>query len=206
MNVRVFVTTPRRTREAAVRRINVRGTSGSGKTTFAAELARRLDLPHIELDALHHGPNWAQPTADEFRASVRAALETAPHGWVVDGNYDGKLGELVTESADMIVWIDTPLPLILLQLLRRTSHRMRHNIELWNGNRESWRGAFWGREALFSWALRSHVRHRREWPRRFAGHPAFVRLRTRAQGRAWLDQLTSSPSSDDQATSVDQAR
>jgi adenylate kinase family enzyme len=40
-----------------LKRVNVKGTSGSGKTTFAQELARRLDVPFVELDALHHGPD-----------------------------------------------------------------------------------------------------------------------------------------------------
>jgi len=55
-----------------VKRINVKGTSGSGKSTFAAELARRLDLPYVELDALHHGPNWSEPTDEGFRARACA--------------------------------------------------------------------------------------------------------------------------------------
>jgi len=52
-----------------VKRVNVKGISGSGKSTFAVELARRLELPYIELDALHHGPNWSEPTAEEFRTA-----------------------------------------------------------------------------------------------------------------------------------------
>jgi hypothetical protein len=75
---------------------------------------------------------------------------------------------------------------VLLRLWRRTLRRIRSGAELWNGNRETWRGAFWGRESLFMWAIRSHARHRREWPRRFAKHPGFVRLRTTAEARRWL--------------------
>ena len=56
------------------RTIVVKGTSGAGKSTFAAELAPRLGLPYIELDALHHGPNWSAPTAEEFRTRVGAVL------------------------------------------------------------------------------------------------------------------------------------
>jgi len=38
-------------------RIVIKGTSGVGKTTFGADLAGRLGVPFIELDALHHGPD-----------------------------------------------------------------------------------------------------------------------------------------------------
>ena len=51
------------------RKIVVKGTSGAGKSTFAAELARRLDLVYVELDALHHGPNWTEASAEEGRSS-----------------------------------------------------------------------------------------------------------------------------------------
>lgn len=167
------------------RRVGVRGTSGAGKSTFASEVAYRLGVPHIELDALHHGPNWAQPTAEEFQQRVRAAMQAAPDGWVVDGNYDGKLGALVTGAADVIVWLDPPLHTILNRLLRRTFYRVRNNVELWNGNRESWRTAIWQRDALVWWAVRSFFRHRREWPGR-----GYVRLRSDRAARRWLAEIS----------------
>jgi adenylate kinase family enzyme len=170
-----------------VRRIAVKGASGSGKTTFAAELARRLGVPHLELDAVHHGPNWSEPTAEEFRGRVREAMDAAPHGWVIDGNYERKLDRLVTDAADVVVWLDLPLQLLLRRLWRRTAHRIRHEVELWSGNRETWRTALWGRESLFIWTIRAFFRHRREWPRRFASHPGFVRLRTPEEARRWLE-------------------
>ncbi|HET7554889.1 MAG TPA: shikimate kinase [Gaiellaceae bacterium] len=171
-----------------MRRVNVKGTSGSGKTTFARELARRLDVPFVELDALHHGPNWTEPTNDEFRARVREAMEAAPDGWVIDGNYESKLGETVLGEADTIVWLDPPLGLKLRRLWRRTSHRIRNDVELWNGNKETWWNAVCGPQSLFGWMLRTHFRQRREWPRRFGGDPRFVRLRSAAEARAWLER------------------
>lgn len=170
-----------------MRRVNVKGTSGSGKTTFSRELARRLDVPFVELDALHHGPNWAEPTDEEFRARVSEAIERAPDGWVIDGNYEGKLGDLVLGAADTIVWLDLPLRLKLRRLWRRTTHRIRNDVELWNGNKETWWNAVWGPQSLFGWMLRTHVRQRREWPRRFGDDPRFVRLRSPAEARAWLE-------------------
>ena len=174
-----------------MKRVNVKGTSGSGKTTFAQELARHLDLPYIELDALHwQVPGWIEPTDEDFRASVREALHQHPDGWVVDGNYDSKLGDLVLGQADTIVWLDLPLRVKLRRLWRRTLVRIRDQVELWESNRETWRDALFSRESLFLWMLKTHVRHRREWPRRFEGDPRFVRLRSVEEARQWLDSTS----------------
>ena len=166
------------------RRILIRGGSGAGKSTLGAELARRLDLPLVELDALHHGPNWTAASAAELTARVQALLDDE-RGWVVDGNYDDKLGSLLLERAELIVWLDLALGLKLLRLARRTARRWVRQEELWNGNRESMKDAFWGVDALFPWAVRSHFRYRRVWPARFAGRP-LVRLRTPGEVASWL--------------------
>lgn len=115
-------------------------------------------------------------------------MDANPDGWVIDGNYERKLGGLVTDAADTIVWLDLPLWMVLHRLWRRTADRIQNDVELWNGNRESWRSALWGRESLFAWTIRAFFRHRREWPRRFARHPGFVRLRTPRAARDWLQR------------------
>ena len=175
-----------------MRRVVVVGSSGSGKTTVAAELARALGVEHVEVDALHHGPNWTEATAEELRAAVSRELDGS-EGWVVDGNYFGKLGDLVLKQADTAVWLDISLRTCLARLWHRTLHRVRDEVELWNGNRESWRGAFWGRESLFWWTIRHHRARRRRWPERFAQLPdlTVVRLRTPADVDVFLAQCTS---------------
>ena len=171
-----------------MRRVNVKGTSGSGKSTFARELARRLDLPYVELDAIHWGaPNWIEPSAEDFRARVRETMDGLPEGWVIDGNYEGKLDDLVLGEADTIVWLDLPFAVKMRRLWRRTVERIGGRTELWGGNRETWRGAFWGRDSLFWWMVKTHLRHKRQWPGRFAGDPRLVRLRSVEEARRWLD-------------------
>src|SRR5581483_11792972 len=173
-----------------VRRVSVRGISGSGKTTFSQALATRLGVPWLELDAVHHiGPNWTEATAEQLQESVRAFIDSAPDGWVIDGNYDGKLGDLVTASADTVVWLDPPLHLALRRLLRRTISRIRDRTELWGGNRESWRTAFVGRDSLFGFTIRTYARRRDEWPERFARFPELevVHLTSPAEARRWLE-------------------
>jgi adenylate kinase family enzyme len=168
------------------RRIIVLGASGNGKTTVARALAARFGVPHVELDALHHGPNWTEAPAQEFRARVAAALDG--DGWVADGDYSRKLGDLVLERAETVVWLDQPLALILWRLWRRTSRRIRSRKELWSGNRESWRGAFWGHESLFVWTIRTYFRNRHTLPERFARHPRLevVRLRSPREVERYL--------------------
>src|ERR671939_1955309 len=167
-------------------KIAVVGTSGSGKTTVARELARRLGVPHVELDALYHGPGWDETPPEEFRRRVAAA--TAADGWVVDGNYDSKLGDLVLARADTVVWLDLPLRIALTRVTRRTIRRIRTREELWSGNRESWRGGFLGWESMFVWTIRSHLRNRRARAERFARHPGLrvVRLRSAKEVESYL--------------------
>jgi adenylate kinase family enzyme len=172
---------------AARVRVNVKGISGSGKSSFARELAERRGVPFLELDGLHHGPNWTQAPAAELQERVRAFMAGAPDGWVIDGNYESELGSLVVDAADTIVWLDLPLHVSLRRLWRRTLHRIRDDVELWSGNRESWRTAFLSRDALFAWTLRAYLRHRREWPRRYGSHPGLVRLRSPAEAARWLE-------------------
>lgn len=170
-----------------MRRVVVGGSSGSGKTTVSRELAAKLGVHCVELDALHHGPNWTEATAEELRAAVARELDGRVD-WVVDGNYQGKLGNFVLGQADTMVWLDLPLHTCLARLWRRTLQRVRDDVPLWNDNRESWRGAFWGRESLFWWTIRHHRRRRRVWPERFALLPELdvVRLRTPDEVEAFL--------------------
>lgn len=168
-----------------VRRIVVKGASGAGKSTMARELARRLGLRYLELDALHHGPNWNAASAAELRSRVRAALDGA-EGWIVDGNYDSKLGSMILDQAELVIWLDLPLHTKLTRLVCRTAGRWLTNEELWSGNRETLKAAFWGEEALFPLAVRSHFRHRRRWPALLEGR-ALVRLRGACEAERWLE-------------------
>lgn len=169
------------------RKVLIKGSSGSGKSTVGPQVAQRLGVPYVELDALHHiGPNWTEATADELQVSVRKAL-AGLDAWVVDGNYEGKLGDLVSSQADTIVWLDLPLRTKLRRLHRRTHRRIRHGEVLWGGNIERWRTAVFGLESLYVWAVRKHFSHRREWPARY---PQAIRLRSPDEVEHWLGSLT----------------
>lgn len=170
-----------------MRRFSIVGTAScSGKTTLGRELARRLDVRFVELDSLVHGPNWTETPDDELRAVVEPIV--ASDGWVIDGGYWGKLGDLVLRNADVVVWLDLPLRIWLPRLVRRTSGRVIGREELWNGNRETVRNFIFSRDSLLWYALRNHPRHRRVYPERLAPYNV-VRLRTPREVDAWLARL-----------------
>jgi adenylate kinase family enzyme len=164
----------------------VASASGCGKTTVGRAIAERLRVPFVELDALHHGPGWTEASSEELQAKVKPIVES--EAWVVDGNYRGKLGDLVLERADLVVWLDLPMRTWLPRLLRRTFGRIVHREQLWAGNRESLRGAFVGRDALIPWSLRHYHRRRRVYPQRF-GRFNVVRLRSQVEVDRFLDAL-----------------
>jgi adenylate kinase family enzyme len=152
--------------------------SGNGKTTVGRRLAQTLGVPFHELDALHHGPNWSEATAEELRAKVEPIV--ASDAWVVDGAYRGKLGDLVLERADLVVWLDLPAWIWLPRLLRRTAIRVLTREELWNGNREELRNALHPRDSVVAYALRTYRRRRRTYPAALARFPV-ARLRSRSE-------------------------
>jgi adenylate kinase family enzyme len=157
--------------------------SGNGKTTLGRALAARLGVPFVEVDALVHGPGWSETADEDLRRALEPVL--AGPGWVIDNPYQRKLGSLVLEAADLVVWLDLPVRVWLPRLVRRTAERALSREPLWNGNRESLRGVLWGRESLIIYALGAHRRRRREWPERFRCYPV-VRLRSTAEVEQWL--------------------
>jgi adenylate kinase family enzyme len=162
-----------------MRRVAVIATaSGNGKTTFGRALAERLDVPFVELDALHHGPGWTEATPEAFRSKVEPIVES--EAWVIDGTYRGKLGDLVLEGADVVVWLDLPMRVWLPRLLARTARRVIRREELWNGNRERLRDVLHPRDSVVFFALRHHRARRRTYPLELARFPV-VRLRTVAE-------------------------
>jgi adenylate kinase family enzyme len=162
-----------------VRKVAVVSTaSGNGKTTVGKALAAKLGVPFHELDALHHGPNWKEATAEELREKVEPIV--ASDAWVIDGAYRGKLGDLVLENAELVVWLDLPVWVWLPRLLRRTVTRIRTREELWNGNREELRYALHPRNSVVVYAVRGYRRRRRSYEIELARFP-LARLRSQAE-------------------------
>ena len=160
--------------------------SGNGKTTVGRALAERLGVPFHELDALHHGPNWTEATPEDLRARVEPIV--ASDAWVIDGAYRAKLGDLVLEGAELVVWLDLPARVWLPRLLRRTARRILTREELWNGNREELRYALHPRYSVVVYAVRGYRQRQRRYASELARFP-LLRLRTTAEVERFLRDL-----------------
>ena len=168
-------------------RIAVVGTSGSGKTTLARQLAQRLRIPHIELDAIYWGPDWTPAPPDVFRERATVALNGRT--WTVDGNYSA-VRDVVWRRADTLVWLDYPLPVVIGRVTSRTIHRAVTGERLWSNNRENLRQALFSRDSMILYALRTYRRRRKQYPL-LLGDPQYahlhvVRLQWPGAAQKWL--------------------
>ena len=100
-------------------RVLVFGNSGSGKSTYAQALARRENLPHLDLDTIVWEPN--QIAVQRAASAVRASLDefVAAHAsWVIEGCY-GELVEAAASSATELVFLNPGLDACLANNARR---------------------------------------------------------------------------------------
>ena len=171
------------------RRIVVIGTCGSGKTTLAAELARRMDVPHVELDALHWGPNWKPVEPDVFRSRTKKAL--SGDCWTVDGNYN-QVRDIVWSRADLVIWLKYSLFVVYKQLFLREMKRGWKKEVMWGINPTRFRDMF-GADSLFIYAFASARKHRHQFQMLFRdpayAHLESVILASPEDTLAWVEKL-----------------
>lgn len=168
-----------------MQRVLVGGISGAGKSTLARVLARRLHIPYVELDALHHGPKWTKRPS--FEAEVQAFC--AEPAWVTDSIGYSSVRDLLWERADSLVWLDLGRSVVMRRVIARSVARAIDRRELWNGNRESVRD--WvDPEHPIRWAWSQHRPRRELIAHRLAdpgsAHLHVVHLRTPAEAAQWL--------------------
>lgn len=165
-------------------RIVVAGTSGSGKTTLAARIGSLLDIEHVEIDSLFHGPNWTpRPT---FESDVDEFL--ARPSWVTEWQY-GVVRDRLADRADLLLWLDLPRRTVMRQVITRTLRRRLGRHELWNGNIEPpLHRIFLDREYIVRWAWSTYRLTTERVQRLSVRRPELpiVRFRSHRDVDAWI--------------------
>ncbi len=172
------------------------GTSGSGKTTLAKQIARRRQVPHIELDAIHWLPGWQEEDDERYREKLKTAI--AQPSWVLDGNYFSKSVDIQWNKvggATAVVWCDYSFIRTCSRAINRAWTRAWTQQEIWpgTGNRESFRKSFFSLDSVVAWTIYSFRENRKRYSEiiqqgRYP-HIRFVRLRNPRDCEAFLAQF-----------------
>jgi adenylate kinase family enzyme len=120
-------------------RISVVGLPGSGKTTLAEKLSKKINVPHIHIDRFWFEAGGLQVSHSkggaEYRGQVRAKVRVTAlkahmaESWVSDGFYASMVPE-ITERADIIIYIKIPLARRLWNHAKRMMHPRKRHKEL----------------------------------------------------------------------------
>ena len=161
-------------------RINVVGTSGSGKSTFSRRIAKKLNVPYIEMDSLFWQANWIESTDEEFFPKVKKAI--AGENWILDGNYS-RTNYIKWERVNMVVFLDLAFHIVLYRIISRSLIRGYKRQELWSGNKESiWRTLF-THESMIWYVIKTFYRNRKRYTSLFnntdSSQIQFIRLRSK---------------------------
>ena len=175
-----------------IERVNIIGTSGSGKSTFGRQLSKLLGLPFIEMDSLYWGPNWTERPDEEFLAKVEASTE--PARWVLDGNYQ-RTTPIKWRHVQLVIWIDLSLVRTLYRVASRSLKRSINKTEIWpsTGNCETFRKSFFSRQSVILWANSSYKANRKTFcemmESREYEHIWFMRLGSKRAVESFLDAV-----------------
>jgi adenylate kinase family enzyme len=168
-----------------LRRVVVLGSSGSGKSTFAAGLAARTGLPLFHLDHEYWLPGWVERcTLEAF--TERVAEIAASERWIIDGNYSSSLPARLPR-ATAIFWLDLPRTVCLANVVRRVAlnyGRVRPSMA--PGCPERWDWGFL--RFIWNWHTRSKPRQRGMLEQAEYA-PRVQRFTSTRQARAWLAAL-----------------
>lgn len=174
-----------------MKKINIIGTSGSGKSTFAKRLAKRLELPYIEIDAIFWGKNWYWPPDEEFFTRLEKTLDRET--WVLDGNYT-RTTAIKWEAVDTVIWIDFSFPRTLYQVISRSIRNLITKKELWpgTGNRQTIQ-RFFSKDSIVLSTIKVYRKNRRKYLKMMNSseyaHIEFVQLRNLKECSQFLSQV-----------------
>jgi hypothetical protein len=164
-----------------LKRILVIGCSGSGKSTFAAQISDKTGLPFTPTDPFYWKPYWQLAEIETVIELVDAA--TQKEVWILDGNFED-WRSIVWQRADTIVWLEYPLWRILFQVFTRNLGLWFTQKPTWSGNRMTWQVVWSG----VRHALRSHKSKLVKYPGYLAEFPNVQQFRFKHPREAseWL--------------------
>ncbi|PEJ59163.1 topology modulation protein [Bacillus sp. AFS002410] len=99
-----------------MKKIVIIGSGGEGKSTFARQLGKKLNINVFHLDSLLWKPNWEiVPKVEQIKIQSELVKKEE---WIIDGNYGGTM-DLRINAADTIIFLDIPRLVCIYRALKR---------------------------------------------------------------------------------------
>ena len=100
-------------------KILIFGIVASGKTTLAAKLSEKMDIPYFEGDCIA----WGFPNEKRYKRTNEEQAEIIENinkndNWIVEGTYR-ESQKILYEYADKIIFLDTPLHVRKFRIILR---------------------------------------------------------------------------------------
>jgi adenylate kinase family enzyme len=112
-----------------MKRIVIVGVSASGKSTFARELGKKINLPVIFMDEIMWNPGWNY-IGDEATIA-RLEEESQKDTWIIEGYITKNARTFVFERADAIIYLNYPPWIASCRYIKRWwKHRIHPRPEL----------------------------------------------------------------------------
>jgi adenylate kinase family enzyme len=111
-----------------VRRVVILGPVGAGKSTLAAQIAERTELPIVHLDLLFWRSGWTPAPREEALRAVGEAVQG--DRWILDGNFLAERDngwDARFDRADTVIFLDLPRRTCLWRVVKRVVRERGHS-------------------------------------------------------------------------------
>lgn len=99
------------------KKIAIIGNAGSGKTTIAFALQKKLNLPLYHLDQYYWLPNWERLGLEKF-TQIHDEL-CKKDKWIIEGSYLKLVAQRVAH-ADVVIFLDMPRYWCIWNVIKRS--------------------------------------------------------------------------------------
>ena len=163
----------------SAKKIMIFGIPGSGKSTFALQLSRWLQIPLFHLDKYFFTANWQERNYQEF-LNIQEEL-VQKEKWIIDGNATRSL-EIRFRRADMVLYFRMNRLLCLWRVFKRLIFKDQHISDRAEGCAENVRLQL----LRYLWSFDQRVKQSIKELRSKYPHVAFLEIHTDAQVRELL--------------------
>ena len=100
-----------------IKRIAILGISGAGKTSFAKQLAHKINLPLYHMDSLYWQENWTLVPQEEWQKQEQQIIEKEK--WIIEGYIDPQTTNRLVR-ADKVIFLDYSGTYCATNILKRS--------------------------------------------------------------------------------------